>query len=168
MAEVIEKKAAAEKATPMVSEAVNALGKVFAKSLKVVKREGDARELDVEIEGDLVADNLPDDVSVASIKRHEKIRSEMVAAGVRALTEVGLPALKKNKDAEKVHMSFKFGNDKIDLALEREREFNDGQGGKIKKYGYVSLGYTATGATNAGEFKKARQMAASEAEKLFG
>lgn len=168
MAEVIEKKGATEKATPTVSEATNTLGGVFAKSMRVEKPEGDSKELNIVIDGDLVADNLPDDVTLASIKRHQKLRGEMIAAGTLALAQVGLPALKKNKDAEKVHLSFKFGNDKIDLVQEREREFNDGQGGKIKKYGYVSLGYTATGATNAGEFKKARQIAAAEAEKLFG
>lgn len=145
-----------------VSEAVKNLAGVFEKSMKVDK------DGTVTIDGDLIADNLPPELSMADIKRVQKHRGEVVAAAVLALGNKALPVMGKNKDLEKVSTSFKLGSDKIDLAIDREKQFNDGKGGKLTKHGYVSVGYTASGATNAGEFKKVRQIIADEAATLFG
>ncbi|WJJ55184.1 hypothetical protein [Xanthomonas phage RTH11] len=145
-----------------ISETVKSLSDVFAKSMKVEK------DGTVVIEGDLVNDNLPTDLDAATIKRVQKHRGEVVAAATLALAQHGMKHLGKNKDADKVSVQFKIGQDKVDLAFERSREFNDGKGGKVTKHGYVSLGYTAAGATNTGDFKKAREQISREAAEIFG
>lgn len=152
----------AETTTPQVSEATQALANVFAKSMTIEK------DGTVKIEGDLIGDNLPAELDIATIKRVQKHRSEVLAAAALALGEKGLPYLKKNKDADGVELTFKIGADKVGLNLERSREFNDGKGGKILKQGYIAMSYTASGAGNSGELKKARQRVGDEAAALFG
>ena len=145
-----------------LNEANQALADVIAKSMNV------AKDGQVSIEGDIVEANLPPDLTIADIKKVSKYRGQIIAATVDAIRQTALPVMAKNKDLDRVPVSFKFGDDSIDITLERKREFNDGKGGKITKYGYVNLGYTAKGTSNAGEFKKARQRLGDEAAKLFG
>lgn len=145
-----------------ISEAASSLGSIYAKSVSIEK------DGTVTIDGDIVHDNLPPDHSLQSIKAHQKLRAEVIAGLTVALGEKGLPILAKNKDLERVTLTTKFGNDKIDLSLERQREFGDGNGGKVIKHGHVNLGYTASGATNAGDFKKVRAKIGDEAKLLFG
>lgn len=155
-------KAAAPAATEVkISDAVNTLAGIYEKGIKI--EDGKAV-----FEDGLIDNNLPEDVSVAQIKRMQKVRGEIVAAATLALSRKSMPVLAKNKALERIEGQFKIGNDKVDLGFERQREFNDGKGGKILKHGYVSIGYTATGATNAGEFKKVRQVISDEAKSLFG
>lgn len=144
------------------SEAIKTLASIYETGITV------AKDGTPQIADDLIENNLPDDMPLATLKRSQKVRGEVVAALGLALSNKGLPVLAKNKELDKVAASFKFGGDKIDLAIEREREFNDGKGGKLKKQGYLSVGYTATGSTNAGEFKKVREYISSEAATLFG
>lgn len=149
-------------AAPAISEAVKTLANIYEKGIAV------AKDGTVTVEEGLIENNLPEDLSLAQIKRVQKHRGEVVAALSLALSHAALPVMGKNKELAKVETSVKIGNDKLDLALEREREFNDGKGGKLLKHGYLSVGYTATGATNAGEFKKVRAQIADEAAALFG
>lgn len=149
-------------AKPVISEAVTALASVIKKSMTIEK------DGTVKIEGDLVADNLPPDLTMADIRKVQKHRGEVVAATTIALGDLALAHMKKNKDANQVSVAFKVGNDKLELGVDRSREFNDGKGGKLTKFGYVSVGYTASGATNAGEFKKARAHVADQYAEVFG
>ncbi len=149
-------------AKPAISETVQALANVFKKSMTVEK------DGTVKIEGDLIADNLPTDLTMADIKRVQKHRGEVVAAATLALGDLALTHMKKNKDSNQVTAAIKLGSDKVELAVDRSREFNDGKGGKLTKFGYVSVGYTASGATNAGEFKKARAFVADQYAETFG
>lgn len=157
-----EKKTETVKAEPKISEAVHTLAKVFTGYMKADKDGA------VVVSDNMVEDNLPEDLSVAIIRRVQKHRAEVVAAAALALSEVGLPVLKKNKDVEKAHTNFKIVGDKVELAIDREREIGDDKGGKVQKAGYLSLSYTATGATNAGEFAKVRKHISNEATALFG
>ncbi len=145
-----------------LSDATQSLGDIIAKSVTKVSAEG------VEGLDNIVEENLPPDLTMAEIKKVTKYRNQIIAGTVEGARQSVLPEMAKNKDLTRVPISFKFGDDKIDMAVEREREFNDGKGGKIKKYGYVNLSYTAKGTTNAGEFKKARQRLSDEAATLFG
>lgn len=154
-------KPAADKAITL-NDATQSLADVIAKSIKV------AKDGTTTIDGDIVEANLPPDLTMADIKKVSKYRGQVIAATVDALRQTALPVLGKNKELERVPVSFKFGDDSIDMTLERRREFNDGKGGKLVKHGYVNLGYTAKGTSNSGEFKKARQRLADEAAALLG
>lgn len=156
-----DKKKAETTSEIKVSEAVNTLAGIFETGIKVEK------DGNVTVEDGLIENNLPEDLSMAQIKRVQKHRGEVVAALTLAVSRKALPVLNKNKDLDKVHTSVKIGGDKLDVAIERQREFNDGNGGKVMKYGYASIGYTASGATNAGDFKKVRAIVADEAKALF-
>lgn len=156
------KKAATAVPSFALNDATQNLADVIAKSMTVSK------EGSVELDGDIVEANLPPDLTIQDIKKVSKYRGQIVAATVDALRQKVLPVMGKNKDLERVPVSFKFGDDSVGMILERQREFNDGKGGKILKKGYVNLSYTAKGTANSGEFKKARQRLSEEAEKLFG
>ena len=145
-----------------LNDATQALADVIAKSITV------AKDGTTSIDGDIVEANLPPDLTMADIKRVSKYRGQIVAATVDALRQTALPVMGKNKDIERVPVSFKFGDDSVDMTLERKREFNDGKGGKLVKHGYINLSYAAKGTSNAGEFKKARQRLSDEASALFG
>lgn len=154
--------AATEVKKSTLSDATQSLADVIATSISKVSAEG------VEGLDNIVEANLPPDLTMAEIKKVTKYRNQIIAATVDAARQKVLPVMAKDKDLTRVPISYKFGDDKVEMALEREREFNDGKGGKIKKYGYMNLSYTAKGTTNAGEFKKARQTLSDEAASLFG
>lgn len=153
---------AADATDHKISAAVTTLSSLYAPSISV------AKDGVVTIDGDIIHDNLPAEQSLASIKAHQKLRGEIVAALTDAAGPKAFQAMAKNKDLDRVVLSTKLGNDKIELAFERNREFGDGKGGKVVKHGYVNLGYTVSGATNAGDFKKVRAKLGDEAAKLFG
>lgn len=144
------------------SDAVKTLAEIYKPGISF------AKDGTPTIADGLIESNLPEDVTMAQIKRGQKVRSEIVSALSLAMWEKGKGVLTENPELPRIEASFKFGNDKIDLGLERQREFNDGSGGKVVKYGHLSVGYTATGATNAGDFKKVRTAISDEAQKLFG
>lgn len=151
-----------DKPAVQISEAVQTLAGIYQKGLTV------AKDGTVSVEDGLIENNLPENLDLATIKKVQKHRGEVVAAMSLALSRAAMPVIAKNKDLDKVHTSVKIGGDKLDVAIERNREFGDGNGGKVQKAGYISIGYTATGATNAGEFKKVRAVIADEAAELFG
>ncbi len=162
------KAAASDAIDYKITEAVDTLGGIYGGSMKVESVAKGVKEAQIVIDGDIVHDNLPPGHTAASIKEHQKLRGQVVAALATAAGAVALPALAKNKELDRVTMSTKFGNDKIELAVERNREFGDGNGGKVQKFGHVNLGYTVSGATNAGDFKKVRARIGDEAKALFG
>lgn len=159
-----EKKTAEGQAKTVIglNEANQALANAIAASI-TVNSDGT-----VVNDSDIVEANLPPDMTLADIKKHQKYRGQIMAAATDALRQKGLSVLAKNKDLDRVTMGFKFGDDQVELAVKRSQTFNDGKGGQITKYGYTSLGYTAKGTGNSGEFKKARDRLSDEAAKLFG
>ena len=139
-----------------------ALANAIASSLSV------AKDGTISITGDIVEDNLPPDLTMADIKRVSKYRTDIIAAGVDALRQTGLPVMGKNAELERIELNFKFGDDPVGLSAKRSQTFNDGKGGQIIKKGHVVVAYTAKGTGNSGEFKRARELFAAEATALFG
>lgn len=154
-------KAAAEDNPHGISEPVLSLS-------KLIQQSGELKDGKFELNADFVKDNLPPDITEASIKRHQSFRAELIAAGAHALATVAGADFKKHKDHSAASLRFKLGRDTIDVDYDREREFNDGKGGKIKKLGHVSVGFTAAGATPTGDLGKVRKHSNDEAARLFG
>lgn len=154
-------KAAADDNVHGISEPVLSLS-------KLIQQSGELKEGKFELNADFVKDNLPPDITEASIKRHQAFRAELIAAGAHALATVAGQDFKKHKDHTAASLRMKLGRDTIDVDYDREREFNDGKGGKIKKLGHVSVGFTAAGATPTGDLGKVRKHSNDEAARLFG
>lgn len=126
-------KAAAEDNVHGISDTVLSLSKLMQQS-------GEYKDGKLELGADFVKDNLPPDVTEASMKRHTQVRTEWIAAGAHALASVAGPDFKKHKDHNTASLRFKLGRDTVDVDYDREREFNDGKGGKIKKLCCVPCG----------------------------
>jgi hypothetical protein len=154
-------KAAAEDNPHGISDTVVSLAKLMQQS-------GELKDGKFELSADFVKDNLPPDVSEASFKRHSQVRAEFIAAGALALSNVAGQDFKKHKDHDTASLRFKLGRDTVDVDYDRVREFNDGKGGKVKKLGHVSVGFTAAGATPTGDLGKVRKHSNDEATRLFG
>ena len=147
--------------TVALSEAGQALADLFAGTMTV-------KGATITRDSDPVEANMPPELSTALIKKMQKFRGQVIAAETDALRQKALPEMAKDASIKSIHTSLKFGDDTIDIALERSREFNDGKGGRLAKNGYINLSYTAKGTSNAGDFKKARTRLSEEATALFG
>lgn len=135
---------------------------------KLMQQSGELKDGKLELPADFVKDNLPPDVSETSFKRHQTVRAEFIAAGAHALASLTGPAMKKDKALDSTSLRFKLGRDTVDVDYDRRREFNDGKGGKIEKFGHVSVGFTAAGSNPTGDLGKVRKYANEEASRLFG
>lgn len=144
-----------------MSDAGQALADLFASTMTV-------QGATITRDSDPVEANMPPELSTALIKKMQKFRGQVIAAETDALRQKALPEMAKDPSIKSISTSLKFGDDTIDIALERSREFNDGKGGRLVKNGYVNLSYTAKGTSNSGDFKKARTRLSDEATKLFG
>lgn len=161
--------AATEKKTEIKapSDAILALAKAIGTTMTTNVEKG-AAEAQVTLSADPTDANMPEDLTMAQIKRTQDYRTHLVAAGSLANAEAGLKLMDKNKELNSVTTSFKFGNDTIETTVHRQKEFNDGKGGKLVKQGYISASVTAKGVSNSGELAKVRNQVNAEAKKLFG
>ncbi|QVD49088.1 hypothetical protein LUCX_18 [Xanthomonas phage vB_XciM_LucasX] len=145
-----------------ISDAVRTLADLVSTQITIDK-DGVAT-----VPADFYESTLPENLTIQQVKAVQKHRGEVVSAVALALGEKALPIMKKNTGLDKATVGFKVGNDKSEVAVHRSREFGDGKGGKVTKYGYTTIEYTASGATNAGDFKKVRQHTSDEFAKAFG
>lgn len=162
-----EKKTEAKNEIKAPSDAIQALAAAIGSTMTTTIEKG-ATEAQVTLSGDPTEANLPEDLTMAQIKRTQDYRTHLVAAGSLANAQAGLKLMEKNKDLNTVSTSFKFGNDTIETTIHRQKEFNDGKGGKLVKPGYISASVTAKGVNNTGELAKVRNQISNEAKSLFG
>lgn len=99
---------------------------------------------------------LPENMTLAEVKRVQDFQAEVVAATGLALGEVGNDHFRKHKTADALSIEFVAGRDKIGLTYQRSRPFPDGKGGQMTRNGVLSARHQVAGAANKGMFGKVR------------
>jgi hypothetical protein len=98
-----------------------------------------------------------------------KHRDVLISATTKAVAEIGLDQMKKDKSLDQVSGNLNCGKDKIGVVVHRKKEVNDGKGGKLMKYGSTRTKFEANGASGQkGELKKVRSKIEEDAVKMFG
>ncbi len=141
----------ATSARPDVNENILALADTIKKDLKI--GEGGVAELPK----DIYERTLPENITMADVKRVADHNTAFVAGLGLALGEAGQAAFKKDKKLAQVTVDVTAGKDKVGATFQREKQVADGKGGQQVKHGVLSAKWSFSGAGNRGAFKKVRE-----------
>lgn len=109
--------------------------------------------------------SLGDGLTMDIIKQVQQHNADFVAATGLALGEVGMAAMKKNKELDQVSIEIPVHKDSVAGVFARSKQVPDGNGGMQAKHGVLSMRYTTSGAAGSkGSLKKVRQHLADEAK----
>jgi hypothetical protein len=115
--------------------------------------------------------HLPENISLADVKRVDSFRSDLLAAATLALGEVAVPYFQKDKEAQQVSLQFGLNKDKASIQIDRERKYPNRMGGKdapdIVYNCNPNVSYRMAAASSTGEYKRVRDHLRSEAAKIF-
>lgn len=115
--------------------------------------------------------NLPENISMADVKRVDAFRSDLISAAALALGEVSVPFFSKNKDVGQVSLQFGSNKDKATVLVDRERRYPNRMGGKdapdIVYNCNPTVSYRMAAASATGDYKRVRDHLRSEAAKVF-
>lgn len=140
-------------------EAIVQLAKKIEKDLSV--GEGGV----IALEKDFFESTLPEDLTMALVKKVQDHSAEVYSAAALALGRKAAPYLKKNKGVQGVTLSYAEGRNTADLRYDGEKTFPAMGGGEPRvSYGVTSGKYTVNGAqTSRGSLKKVRAHLMQEA-----
>ena len=99
--------------------------------------------------GDLFVDHLPEGVTTKQVADVDAYRTEFVAAGVRALGQIAVPAMAKDKNLNACTIELKAGGrDKFSARTDRVKKFvtpgaSAGAGETFTRLGATTASYTA-------------------------
>lgn len=114
--------------------------------------------------GNVVEELLPAGYSLDEYNRYAKLRDNLAAGAVLALSNAGLPHLKKNADVDQVELILPIGKDRFEATLQRERTRPiPGKPDETQTtYGVITPYFTANGAVGSrGPIKKIRAYVSS-------
>lgn len=143
-------KTAATSARPEVNENILALADTIKKDLKI--GEGGVAELPK----DIYEQTLPENITMADVKRVADHNTAFAAGLTLALGEAGVAAFKKDKKLAQVSVDVTAGKDKVAALVQREKQVADGKGGQQVKHFVANTKWTFAGAGNRGALKKIR------------
>lgn len=116
--------------------------------------------------------NLPENISMADVKRVDGFRSDLIAAATLALGETAIDAFKKDKNLPQVSLQIKTNQDKIQVQIDRERKFPNRMGGEgapdIVRHLQANVRYKVASAGDRGAFKQVRDHLREQGSKIFG
>lgn len=102
-----------------------------------------------------IAANLPEGMTMDTIKQTHDLRSDVAAAALQAIKDPTHDYFKANKDAKEVSLTVPFGNDNMSFCIRRSSESRNPQTGeKSTVHGAVGFKYAASTRLKAGELKK--------------
>lgn len=145
-----------------IPESIVALAQLAKEKMKV--GEGGV----IEVPKDFYEELLPDDLTMAQVKKVQEHNSNLVSAVGLAVGELGNKEFGKHKKFDEVSVEFNANKDKIGLNYQRSKQVPDGSGGQQTKYGILSARYQVAGASNKGSFKKVRDWLSNTAADSFG
>jgi hypothetical protein len=124
-------------------------------------------------EGDVYGSNLPEGITMETVKTVNGYDADYVAAGTYAFGKLSVEAMKKSKGLEKTSVELDMGVNKMTVAFDRTKEYTnslakEGEPNKITKFGVATTTFEVRGGKNSGELKKARQELNSLAQEAFG
>lgn len=155
-----------DKATEIVISApVTDLATKIKEHLSVDKKTGV-----ITAAADIYKTCLPDDMSADTVQRVRDHDTTFVAAAVKAVGDVSLPVLTKNKELESTTAVVEMlAKSHVAVDFKRVEEFPNPKekGTTITKYGTTKVEVHHAAGHNAGELKKVRNWLKEEAEKAL-
>lgn len=151
-----------EKAVPgkiALKDEIVSLAAKLEKEITLDKKSGVGSAKD-----DLYESNLPEDLTMAEVKKVSDYNTSFAAAGTLAFGNLSVAAMAGNKSLETTSIDIKMGvKDNLAIGVARTKEYANRLGGAdeiIVKHGEVTVGYKVRAGKNAGQLKAARQQIA--------
>lgn len=125
------------------------------------------------VEGDVYGDNLPEGITMDTVKTVNGYDADYVAAGTYAFGKMSVDAMKSNKKLESTSVELSMGPNMTTVSFQRSKEYTnslakEGESNKITKFGVATTTFEVRGGKNSGELKKARQELSALAQAAFG
>ena len=151
-----------------LNEQVLALAGKIEASIKLDKATGIAAA-----EGDVYGENLPEGISMDTVKTINRYDANYVAAGTYAFGKVSVEAMKSTKKLDHTSIELQMGPNVTTVSFDRQKEYTnslakEGEPNKITKWGVSTTTFEVRGGKNSGELKKARQELNALAQAAFG
>ena len=117
---------------------------------------------------DLYESNLPQGLTIDTIKQVSDYNTSFIAAGTYAFGKLAVEAMAGNKELSTITAELKMGiKDSLSLNIERKKEFVNrlGDGATVEKYGAITASYDVrSGKGSSGQLKAARNVIGELAE----
>ncbi len=155
-----------EKNEIVIAETVTELASKIKEHLSVDKKTGV-----ITAAADIYKTCLPDDMSADTVQRVRDHDTTFVAATVKAVGDISLPVMAKNKELESTTgVVDMLAKSHVSVDFKRKEEFPNPKekGATITKFGTTKVEVHHAAGHNAGELKKARNWLKEEAEKTLG
>lgn len=151
-----------------LKERVLELAVKIEQSIKLDKSTGIAAT-----EGDPYGDNLPEGISLDTVKTVNGYDADYVAAGTYAFGKISVDAMKSSKKLDHTSVELQMGPNVTTVSFDRQKEYTnslakEGEPNKIVKWGVSTTTFEVRGGKNSGELKKARQELNALAQAAFG
>lgn len=141
----------------VLSAEVLAISKAARAAISIDKTSGVAAEKEG---SDLFKENLPEGLSMDTVKAVSNYKTNFVAGTAHALGTLAVEAMASNKKLEEVSASIAMGGrDKANFTVHRRREFTnrfDPNGGKVVKLAPIAVTLEERHGKNGGQLKIAR------------
>lgn len=136
--------------TPNIPDVVNQL----ADTLKAEMNLGDNGV--IEVTKDAFEKTLPEGLTMETYIESHNHRDNVLAAMGKVTGEIGVEAMKTDKDLKQVTASMAIHKDTMASTFQRERQIPNAEGGTSTSYGLLRSNYMANGAANKGSLKKVK------------
>lgn len=113
------------------------------------------------------ATTLGEDLTMDQVNALHTHRDNVIAAQGLAVGQLAMEAFKKDKGLTQLSVEMKAGKDVMSSSIAKEKEYNDGKGGKITNYGVLSTRYEANGAGKRGQLKVVRDSLMAQAKDIW-
>jgi hypothetical protein len=112
------------------------------------------------VEGDPYGENLPEGITLDTVKKVAGHNANFVAAGAYAFGRLSVEAMAKDKKLDKTTLELGFNHrDTAAYNVEREHVFTNrlqANAPDVVKHGYMSVNVTTRAGSNGGQLKQAR------------
>jgi hypothetical protein len=151
-----------------IKERTLALAEKIADSIKIDKTTGVGLS-----EGKVYEDNLPEGITIDTVKNINSYDADFVAAGTLAFGKLSIDAMKTSKKLEHTNIEIAMGNNVTSVGFDRTRVYTnslgkEGEPDKITKYGVATTTFEVRAGKNSGDLKHARRELNALAQAAFG
>jgi len=152
-----------------ISQEVLDMSKKIAESLTIDKKTGHGEAADGIYEA-----NLPETLTVETVKAVTDYNTTFVAAGTHAFGTIAIEAMKSSKNLTEANVKIKmFDKDVLGVSIERSKDYNnalakEGQPKTVTKFGVVQTVYDVNaGGNKSGQLKLVRKEIAAMASEFL-
>lgn len=151
--------------TAEIKQDVQDLSKKIQADMKIIEEPNDPARGLVVIESKIYEENLPEGLTVETVKAVDAYNSLFLASTTLAIGEQGVPFFKKHKAVDRISSVIPtVGKDTVEVDLRRSVTYpkpNAAPGETVTKYAVVTTQHIVHGTRNVGDIKKAKERIAN-------